>query len=180
MNNFQWETISQYVRNKLSSLCDPKIVSPPDLSDILFDHKGFYVGLVDPANKELVREGFLREDLKNVSDSVNEILPLIMKSLKEKEITIEKAQASKFHFCLVTDVVYIMNPLDWNENSDGIYFQWGQKYSAFYLPYQIQNMKMSKIEILDRLCCHEAGVVANLWRLPEGLIYVIKCLSYSS
>ena len=77
----------------------------------------------------------------------------------------------------VHDVIYLQNPLDWDEDKNGIYFQWGQKYKGFYLPNQIKkiNSENKKIKVLDKLVCHEVGLISNLWRMPEGLVYKIVC-----
>ena len=75
-----------------------------------------------------------------------------------------------FNFVIVWDVVFLKNSLGWDENEDGVHFQWGDEYKGLYLPYEIKQMKVPKTEVLNRLCSWETHVISNLWRLPEGRI----------
>jgi hypothetical protein len=74
---------------------------------------------------------------------------------------------------------YIDDPLNWNEQSDGIGMQWGQKYRGFFLPDEVQkikkeNPKITKIDIMNKLCGHMLGLPCHLWRLPEGMCYRLR------
>ncbi len=81
--------------------------------------------------------------------------------MKNASVPVTKVNTGTFYYTIITDVTYLPNPMQWNENTDGIYFMWGQDYRALYLPYQITKMNLSKIEVMDRLCSWNAGVPAN-------------------
>jgi hypothetical protein len=178
----QWNKISSYCRSKVVSLFDPAIIAVPDSKlrvETNMPHKGFYIGVVDPEGKELSRSGFLKES-QNIFDSADIAVQQTFNDLKLTGITISNVQTSTFFFTLVTDVIYMPDPMQWQEDSDGVYFMWGQDYRGLYLPYQIKRLGVSKVEVMDRLCTWEAGVCSNLWRLPCGLVWRLPCHTRSS
>lgn len=182
LNETQTRDLGSHCRTKVVSLLDPSVVTALDNSlraSLNMTHKGFYVGVVDAEGKELARAGFLRAS-PNIADSVDIVAAQMAEQLRAAGVSLSKVQTSTFFLTLVTDVTYIQDPTHWQEESDGIYFMWGQSYRGLYLPYQIKRMGASKVEVLDRLCTWEAGVASNLWRLPEGLVWRLTCQSFSA
>ena len=182
MNNILWEKISSYARTKLDSFFDATVmvVIDPEIESMFYDHKGFYIGVVDSSNNCILREGFLQDRQANIKNSIDNVVSNLFSTCKQNNITREKLQTSTFYFYIVTDCIYLKDPLKWDENVDGIYFMWGQKFRGLYLPYQIKQLGLSKIDALDRLLSVEIGVISTLWRMPEGLVFKISCLSYES
>lgn len=140
-------------------------------------HHGIYVLIESATGDTLAREGYLQNSMQNYMDSVDTILNTCFNTLKSKNISYNKFASSRVVLTIVKSIQYIPDSLSWDENEDGVYMQWGQKYKALYLPYQIQKMGLSKIDTLDRLCAWETGLASSLWRVPEMLIYRLKCLS---
>lgn len=136
--------------------------------------KGLFFSVINTDETESAREGelFEKADLKN---SVQSIVSKLSAKLKLIDYSYNKLQISNFRLTYVYDVIYLKNPLEWDENKDGVYFQWGQKYRGLFLPNQIKKIQGSKIDVLDRLLCHEIGLISNLWRMPEGLVFKIDC-----
>lgn len=172
----QRELIS-YVRGRLVQNLDPAFVNSENELDINIAHRGFYVGIFYES-QELCRVGFLEENLNNIKNSADRIIPNIQTELQAKNVTVDILKKSEIYVTIVRECVYLPDPMTWDENSDGIYFMWGQKYRAMYLPYQIQQMGLSKVNTMDQLCSHEAGVPSTLWKLPEGLIWRLGCQSF--
>jgi hypothetical protein len=178
-----WQKIAEYTRSRLIGKMDPTYLFAEQSGvrpESQINHKGFYVGIVDSKENDLIREGFLKDNQTNVLDSIDIIVKNIYNQLKAKGITKPTIETSKFYYSLITECLYIKNPLQWDENSDGVCFQWGQKYKGLYLPYQIKKMPYTKIEIMHRLCSFECGVVSNLWQLETGLVFRLICNSYAS
>ena len=176
-----WENLLSYVRHKIESSIDPTLVfvEPEGLKDSLnLPHKGFYIGIMNSSSEDILREGYLKEGLHNVFESTHTTIGNICKQLKNENIAVSQIQTGKIFLTVVSDVIYIQNPTHWDENKDGVYFQWGQNYKALYLPYQIKHMDLSKIEIMDRLCGWEAGLASNLWRKSSGLVFRMLALTY--
>ena len=174
--------IGNYCRFKLDSLFDPGLMFTEDTqfeTDCQYDHKGLYVGVVDSSGNSILREGFLQDSQFNIKNSLDIIIKNLFNSAKQNNISREKLQTSTFHYSIINDCIYKADPLNWDENSDGVYFMWGQRFRAMYLPYEIKKLGLSKVDVLDRLCSFEAKVPSSLWRSPEGLIYQIKCVSFS-
>lgn len=182
LNDKQWRKVADYVRSSIGSQFDPGFMLKPDIevTSLVHPHQGFYIGVETPSGEHIAREGFLKENLKNIKESLDIVSRNVYSALVSKGFSLSDVQTSTFYFTLVLSNYYISDPLNWDENADGIYFMWGQDYRALYLPYQIKKMNVSKVEILDRLCCHEAGVISNLWRVPEGLCFRIVAQSYTS
>jgi len=179
----QWDSLTNHVRSKLDHYYDPSVIfaEAKDLRPQLeLRHKGFYVGFDDSRGKPILREGFLKDDMPNVLQSADQVLDNVYSTMRNQSIPVSKVHTGTFHFTVITESTYMPNPTAWNENRDGVYFMWGQDYRALYLPYQIKGMNLNKIEVLDRLCSWEAGVAANLWRLPEGLVFELTCHSHSA
>lgn len=177
----QWGGIANHVRSKLDYFYDPSagFTEDQELREQLnFKHKGVYLGFDDGTNS--FREGFLTEESPNVLESFDRLTDRMYTIMKNASIPPTKVHTGTISYTIITDVTYLPNPIQWNDNRDGIYFMWGQDYRALYLPYQIQKMNMNQIEVMDRLCSLEAGVCANLWRLPCGLVFRLTCFSHSS
>lgn len=178
-----WTRVARYARNKLAGMFDPShmFAEESDLREQMeIEHKGFYAGVVDSSENELIREGFLKDGQTNVLASLDVVLTNIHSALKVQGVTRPTIETSTLYFSLVKECLYIKNPLQWDESVDGICFQWGQRYKSLYLPYQINRSSSTKFEIMDRLCSWEAGVPSNLWRMPEGLCWRLICDSYST
>ena len=185
MNKIPKNDLSQimnYARSKIIHLYEPSSVfgEPKDLrSSLQIDHKGVYLGVVDSSNNEIIREGFMEPCKKNVLDSIDHVISILFPQLKTKGYTSAYFKTSILHICIIFDVIYMPNPMSWDENEDGLYMQWGQKYKGMYLPYQIKRLNTHKIGVLDRLCGWECRLVSNIWRSPEALLYSLKNSSIS-
>jgi len=176
----EFQLLLNHARSRVESALDPSImfVENKELKTLLVPHKGFYIGIEDSSGEEILREGFLKEDLRSILESAEITIENTVRKLKHNSVALTKIQTSTFYLTIVYDLSYIQNPLHWDENKDGIYLQWGQDYKALYLPYQVKKMSIPKIEIMDRLCCWEAGLAASLWRKPEGLCFRIICQTF--
>ena len=124
--------------------------------------------------------GFLAEDLTDVIGSADDAVKNTADKIKNEKISVSKVKTAIFHLNIITDVIYLNDPTQWDENKDGVFFQWGGDFSGFYLNYQIQRMSVPKIDILDRLCSFECGIFSSAWKLPEGLIFRLVSQSFSS
>jgi len=178
----QWNKISNYIRSKITLEFDPSHLFQEDKnlrSELDVSHKGFYLSILDSEGNKVLKEGFLKESCMNVMDSMDIVLGNSIKKLKLDAVRLTKLQTSTFYFTVITDVIYISDPLRWDEKQDGIYFMWGGDYSSILLPFEIQKKSLSKIDTLDSLCSR-ANMPSSLWRLPEGLIWRLVAYSYSS
>jgi hypothetical protein len=177
-----WKQLAQLLKKRLLSQFDPSTMVPADSelrTKVNLPHKGFYLGVLDSSQKEVARVGFLKEDCTNILESAYSVIEAFATEMKAQAINHQVLPAASFHFTAIWDVVFIPKGLEWNENADGVYFAWGDRYKGLYLPYQIQRMTVTKTEIMNRLCSWEAKVPSNLWRLPEGLISRLICDSYT-
>ena len=177
-----WKKFSNYFRTKLIfRLDETQPFIPDDTLQQNFEvpHKGFYVDIIDSSGIQIALDGFLEENLNNVILSADLTMDSVCEILKSKNITVAKLHTSTFHFCIIFDVIYLPNPMAWDDKVDGVYFQWGQRFKSFYLPHQVKSLNMHKSDVLDRLCS-SAGTVSNLWKLPEGLIFALKNESHTS
>jgi len=175
------QKITQYAKHYVLSKYDPTTLVmsfDPELEGWKLKHKGFYIGIVDSSGTQLVRVGFLEENCSNIVNSTNRVLEAVFAELTTKNISVKAIQTSTFYVTMVIDVVFMSNPLNWNENDDGVYFSWGDRYKGMYLPYEIKRLSVKKTEIMNRVCSWEASVPGNLWRLPEGLCSRLICDSY--
>lgn len=181
MNAQQQSKLAQYCKSKVVSAFDPsfQVVLDDETSAFSMPHKGFYIGFSDSSGTEICRDGFLKDNLLSVFDSANTAIIALISSLKSKNVVLEKIHSGTFYYTLVTDCIYFPDPLGWDENADGVYFMWGQNYRGLYLPHQIKKMNISKIDIMDRLCAFESHMASSLWRLPEGMVWALKCMSFS-
>ncbi len=143
-------------------------------------HNGIYILIESATGEILAREGYMQKPMHNYMDSVGTVIENCFNTLKSKAINYNKFASSRLVLTIVKSIQYMPDSLSWDENEDGVYMQWGQKYKAFYLPYQIQKMGLSKIDTLDRLCAWETGLASSLWRVPEMLVYRLKCLTVIS
>jgi len=183
LTNNQWSSLSNHVRTKLNYYYDPAVqfVEQADLREqIKIKHKGVYIGFEDGDGKYSAREGFLKEDLLDIVGGFDQATDLMYTKFRKDGIAVSKLHTGTFYFTIITDVKYLPNPTSWDEARDGVYFMWGQNYRALYLPYEIQKMGLSKIDVLDRLCSFSAKIPANLWKFPEGLIFRLLSHSFSS
>ncbi len=176
-----WYKIAMNVKESLIAKFDQTTIVPPLNDKNLFQrqHKGFYVGIISSSDKEVVRVGFMREDCSDVSESANKVIEALYTELKAKNIPIQVLQTATYHFTIIDDDIHINAGLLWDENKEGVYFSWGDRYQGLYLPYQIKKMDVTKSEIMNRLCSWEANVPSNLWRLPEGMVWKLRCDSYT-
>lgn len=172
--------IISYVRGKIIQSIDPTYMFvPPDGIDDDSFHKGLYIGLVNSKDKEICRAGFMKDGLKNIINSIEIAVAEAAGLLKSNNILRPEIETSTIFITIIKDCTYISHPLEWDDSTDGVCFQWGQKYKGVYVPYQIKKISESKINIMERLCSMEAGVPSNLWKLPEGLVYRLVCESFS-
>ncbi len=180
MDKNLWDKFAHCVKTKLLGCYVPTAPLVEDLkSELNFNHCGFYIGIVDSKNQEMLREGFLEEGLTNLQDSSDAVIQKAYEHLRTNNIPKERVQTGVLNITVITSCTYIPDPTDWDENSDGIYLQWGQDYRGLYLPYQIKRMNIPKIDIMDRLCCWECKLASNLWRDPCGLCFRLTSHSHS-
>jgi len=173
--------LASYVRSKIDLAIDPATLftENPDLKEQMqTPHKGLYIGIVSSTNESLAREGFLKEGQTNVLDSTNIVVDNLWNTIKKNNVDVSKLKTSTFHFSIISDCIYMPDPTAWDENNDGIYFMWGQKYRGLYLSYQIKSMNLSKTEVLDRLCSWEIGIVSSVWKQPCGLVWRLVCQNH--
>lgn len=183
LTNQHLTKLANYVRSKIITTYDPAtlFVEDPNLREQLKSpHKGLYVGVTSSTNEPMAREGFLKEGQTSVLDSADMVVSSLQSTFKKNDITIDKINTAIFHFSVVSDCVYMPDPTVWDDNNDGIYFMWGQKYPGLYLPYQIKSMNLPKFEIMDRLCSWECGIVSSAWKLPCGLVWKLICQSHAA
>lgn len=179
----QWSDLAVYSRSKLVSLFDPASIfaEKKDLrNNLAMPHKGVYISIEDSGGEELGTDGFMKEAASNVLNEVDTIIQNLFTSFKEKNVVVSKIQSGSFKFTLISAVNYMSDPLQWDENNDGVYFQWGQNYKGIYLPHEIQKLGLSKVATLDRLCSWKCGVASTLWRYPEGLVFKLSCHTHSA
>ena len=165
-----WRKLGQYAKHRILAKYDPSVLVPPidpDLPDLRTNHKGFYVGINDSSNAKVVRVGFLEEDNLNVLNSLDRVLEAVYAELSAKGVSSKVIQTSAFYLTLVLDVIFTNNGLGWDENEDGIYLSWGDRYKGLYLPYEVKQMSVKKTEIMNRLCSWETKIMSNAWRYPE-------------
>jgi len=181
--DYLWEQLEEHIRKGTLDLLDDNL-SEDNVSlhnDLDIKHKGFYVGIIKEPYSFFMddgintRVGFLDENSKNILDSADICIGELYKKLKDGVLDKKVFEQSRMFLTVVHDVVYTKNPLEWNENNDGVFGQYGE-YRGLYLPYEIARMG-TKIEILDHLFCSEMGI-PSLWKIPEGLIFKLICSSY--
>ena len=178
----QWSDLANYSRTKLVSSFDPADIFAEKKglrTSLAMPYKGLYISIADSGGELLGSEGFMLDKSDNVLDGADTIVQNLFTSFKEGGTTVSKIQSGSFNFTLISAINYLTDPLQWDENKDGIFFQWGQNYVSMFLSWEIQKMGLSKVGILDRLCMR-AGVPSSLWRYPEGLIWVLKSHSFSA
>lgn len=165
------EYFKKYLFFKIEQTDNALNINTPNINEFKILHKGFYVGIIGSNNKQICRVGFLNEDCNNIIDSVKKVADSTYNELHSQKINFDAIKSSTFYFSLIFDVVFINNGLSWNENEDGIYFMWGDKYKGLYLSYEVKRLQCSKIEVMNRLCSCVVKVPSNFWRLPEGLCF---------
>jgi hypothetical protein len=178
----QCDILINYIKSKIDNLYDSSQLVIEDKSLATFSnmiHKGFYIGMVDAKDEDIVKKGLLQENLTNIVSSADTASQMVYDYLKLQNIPRSKVQTSTFYITIILDVQYVANPMSWDETKDGVYFMWGQDFKGFYLPYEIQRMNLSKIEVLDKLCS-DVKIPSSLWKIPEGLCWALKCFSIKS
>lgn len=179
----QWDDLVIYSKSKLVSLFDPAslFVEKKGLrTNLTMPYKGLYISISDSGGETLGMNGFMQDKASNVLDGIDTIVQNLYTALSEKGVIASKVQTGTFNFTLVSAINYLQDPLQWDENKDGIFFQWGQNYQGIYLPHQIKKMGLTKVATLDRLCSWEVGVPSSLWRYPCGLIWKLSCHCFSA
>ena len=177
-----WNSFATLLKNKLVAKYDPTalVASDPDLSSKLqMPHKGFYITALDSSKEELSKVGFLKDEQTDLVASSHKVIEALYIELQTKGVSQQQLLTGSFNFTAIWDVVFTNNGINWNENEDGVTFEWGDRYKGMYLPWEIQEMTVSKVEIMNRLCSHIASVPSNLWRLPEGMCNRLICDSHS-
>ena len=172
----KWNNLDHYAKNKILAEEVPHITK----EDFVLPHVGFYIGVESSSGDDILLEGILHESLKNVVESVDLVTASLAKISQDKDIEHSTIQTSTFHLTMITACTYVKNPLSWDENKDGVFFQWGQQFKGMYLPHQIKKMNCTKLEILDKLCSWEGKICSSAWRQPCGLIWKLTVESYSS
>lgn len=177
-----WNKFANLTKTRLLSKYDPALLVPDPgniVSKLKVPHCGFYITVYDSKQKKVVSVGFLEKNKQDILVSSNTVVDALYTELEAKGVSSESLPVSSFSFVVVWDLIFMKNALAWNENTDGVYFSWGDRYKSIYLPHEIIRMSSTKVEILNRLCSWEAGVPSNLWRLPEGRCYKMVADSYS-
>lgn len=179
MTNEQWQKVSDYTRESLLRIADPSLpqtsVFPEALS---VKHRGFFLGLISPKGDDIAREGFLFDDTNDLRGSVDRAIIAFAAALESQKIAMNAIQAGTLQLCLICEIVFIKEPLNWDDSKDGVYFSWGDRYKGLYLPYQIRRSDSTKIEIMEKLCSYQAHVPSNLWQYPCGMVYKLVAESY--
>jgi len=178
----QCDILINYIKSKIDNLYDSSQLVIEDKNLATFSnmiHKGFYIGMVDAKDEDIVKKGLLQENLTNIVSSADTASQMVYDYLKLQNIPRSKFQTSTIYITIVIDVQYIANPMSWDETKDGVYFMWGQDFKGFYLPYEIQRMNLSKIEVLDILLSSNK-MPSSLWKIPESLIYRLVCFTIKS
>ena len=177
-----WKQFAEYLKSQLLTKFEPGTLGASDEGlhvKLEHKHRGFYVGIMNSSGEHLTRVGFLEQNNPSILDSGNKVIEGLHADLKAKGIVSSVLMTSSFSCTVIWDMAFNNNGLAWDENEDGVYFTWGDKYKGMYLPYEIHAMGVPKTEIMNRLCSWEAGVPSNLWRLPEGLVHRLICDSYT-
>lgn len=171
------KSILNYVRSKLTHLFDPTNIFREEgnlRKSCNLPHKGCYIGIIDAADNDILREGFMEPKNDNILDSVDICIENVFRKLKTLNFLLPQLTIASVIISIVEDCIYLPDPLQWDINNDGIWFQWGDKYRGLYLPYQIRRMNLRKVEILDRLVGYECQLACSCWRLPEGLCFGLR------
>ena len=154
----QWRKVQVFIKNYFLS----KEEVFPD--KMLESHKGAFLALFDDNGNIVQESSFLKDGLKNLHETIVELCEKINKDI----------EFSSVQLCIVREVSYLKNPLDWDIDHDGVCFQWGNKFKAFYMPYEIAKINGDKVTVLDKLCSHKCECPSSLWKMPEGLVWGLK------
>ena len=165
MNKSDWKKLQVAIKK---SLIDNEEIN---LHLVQEEHHGAFIALINSGGNLICEEQFTSPDLTDVVETVK----LICEKIKARNIEKDVLQNCIIQCCIIREAVFLKNPLEWNEETDGICFQWGNKYRAYYMPYEIARIKSDKVRIMDRLCSHKAdpSLPSSLWRLPEGICHKI-------
>jgi len=177
-----WNSFATLLKSQLLAKFNPAALVPSDsvlASKLQLPHKGFYGTVLDSANEEIATAGFLEDGQNDLIGSSHKVIEALYIELQTKGISEQRVLTGSFNFTVVWDALFINNGIDWNENEDGVTFEWGNKYKGMYLPWEIKKMTISKVEIMNRICSYRSGVPSNLWRLPEGIVHRLLCDSFT-
>jgi hypothetical protein len=170
-----WQKVLRHVRQMLWSVYHAESLPiSEEVSSLLnVRHCGIFLNVENPEAYKSDRAGMLYADRTDGMASLLLIAKELHGALVKKGTTFEKLQTLKMWLTIVYGITPLRNAMEWDINRDGIYFQWGDKYRAFYLPHEMQGLRQQ--DALDRLCAWEAGVPSSLWQLPEGLVLKMTC-----
>lgn len=155
INQLQWKNLREAIK-KFSTTGEQAF---PAIEEA---HKGCFLAFENDKNEIVFEKQHLQDGLDNLTETVISLCP------QNSNIT----DVHKPILCVVKDVKYIRNPLDWDIKKDGIYMQWGNRYQGCFMPYKIKSMGGDKIRILDKLSC-SISLPSSLWRIPEALIFSV-------
>lgn len=166
--------MTDYVTGALTKLYHPHTLFGPDpIPDE--NHIGAYVVIYDKTRDEIVtKKGFLLTGQTIVRRSLDRVIKETFRDLTDRNISLPYIREQTFYVYIVTGLTYLADPIGGFKPECGVCFQWGQNYKGIYLPIEIkllQDKGLHTGDIYDRLVCWECGLPANLWRLPEGLIW---------
>lgn len=176
-----WNKLLNHIRSKVLHLYDPSTefkVEDNIASELQTDHQGFYIGVVDKNGNEITTVGFMQDGLDNVFQSADIVVQKLFNDLQKQKISRNDFRSFSVYLEVIRSCKYIINPLEWNEEKDGVYFMWGQKYSAICLPYQVKLRNKNKIDLMDQLVSWDTKLPSNFWRLPEGMCFRLRCESF--
>jgi len=168
MNNGEWKKIQTQIKDSLINNREFKLETMEE------PHKGAFLAV-------LTRKGELIAEVKKTQDGLtelNETISELVKEMMERNIEKEVIQDSLIQLCVIKEVIFLKNPLDWKPESEGVCFQWGNRYKSFMMPYEASRIGGDKIRLLDRLCSHKAGMPSSMWRLPCGICFRILIKHY--
>jgi len=148
--------------------------TPIELDEITENHQGAFLALFENSGKFLAESKKTEDKLTNLTETIS----FLVDEMKKQDISKEQIRNGVFQLCVIRETHFLKNPLEWDIGTDGICFQWGNRYMGFFMPYEISRMGGDRVRILDRLCCYKCHVPSSLWRLPCGLVWKIVVDSY--
>jgi len=159
MNNTEWQKVQSAIKS------DSQFPVP----EIEENHEGAFLALIEPSGEIITKIKALGK-----ATSLTETVKNLITQLKEKNI--DNIKNLNINLCVIKEVNYLKNPMEWDMNKDGVCFQWGDRYIGFYMPYEVARIGGDKIRILDRLCSWktEPAIFGSAWRLPEGIVHSLK------
>ena len=161
MTSSEWKQVQITIRKKILNVDDSFV-------ELTEEHCGGFLALINREGEILCEVSHLSEGLVDLSSTAETLCDKVV----EQKLAMEEIKNSNVHLCVVRDAVYLKNPLEFDMSKDGVCFQWGDRYLAYYMPYEMARMNGDKVRTLDRLCCHkcEPAIISSAWRLPEGRV----------